>query len=74
MTWLYPRLRALRRQGRFVQVEACVVTSSRRFEGRSFALTFARWSLLQSLYWLGVSPHTLARLYAPVRGAREGKV
>ncbi|HEX8187073.1 MAG TPA: hypothetical protein VF586_01900, partial [Pyrinomonadaceae bacterium] len=65
-------LRALRRQGRFVQAEACVVTSSRRFEGRSFALTFARWSLLQCLYWLGVSPHTLARLYAPVRGAREG--
>jgi rSAM/selenodomain-associated transferase 2 len=63
-------LRALWRQGRFVQVEACVVTSSRRFEGRSFALTFALWSLLQCLYWLGFSPHTLARLYAPVRGRR----
>ena len=61
-------LRALWRQGRFVQAESCVVTSSRRFEGRSFALTFARWSLLQCLYWLGVSPHTLARLYASVRG------
>ncbi len=64
-------LRALWRQGRFVQAESYVVTSSRRFEGRSFALTFARWSLLQGLYWLGVSPHTLARLYAPVRGARR---
>ena len=61
-------LRALWRQGRFVQAEACVITSSRRFEGRSFALTFARWSLLQALYWLGVSPHTLAPLYASVRG------
>jgi rSAM/selenodomain-associated transferase 2 len=61
-------LRALWRQGRFVQAEACVVTSSRRFEGRSFALIFARWSLLQTLYWLGVSPYTLARLYANVRG------
>ncbi|MFL6333117.1 MAG: TIGR04283 family arsenosugar biosynthesis glycosyltransferase [Pyrinomonadaceae bacterium] len=61
-------LRALWRQGRFVQAEACVITSSRRFEGRSFALTFARWSLLQCLYWLGVSPHTLARLYTSVRG------
>ena len=61
-------LRALWRQGRFVQAEACVITSSRRFEGRSFALTFARWSLLQCLYWLGVSPHTLAPLYASVRG------
>lgn len=67
-------LRALRRQGRFVQADACVVTSSRRFEGRSFALAFARWSLLQALYWLGVSPHALARLYAHVRrpGAHEG--
>ena len=63
-------LRALWRQGRFVQADGCVVTSSRRFEGRSFALTFARWSLLQGLYWLGVSPHTLARLYAPVRGGK----
>ena len=67
-------LRALWKQGRFVQADASVVTSSRRFEGRSFALTFARWSLLQGLYWLGVSPHALARLYAHVRlpGAREG--
>lgn len=63
-------LRALWKQGRFVQADAFVVTSSRRFEGRSFALTFARWSLLQTLYWLGVSPHALARLYAHVRGAR----
>lgn len=65
-------LRALWKQGRFVQADGYVVTSSRRFEGRSFAFTFARWSLLQGLYWLGVSPHTLARLYAPVRGARKG--
>ncbi|HEX8559914.1 MAG TPA: TIGR04283 family arsenosugar biosynthesis glycosyltransferase [Pyrinomonadaceae bacterium] len=60
-------LRALWKQGRFVQADACVVTSSRRFEGRSFAHTFARWSFLQALYWLGVSPHALARLYAHVR-------
>jgi rSAM/selenodomain-associated transferase 2 len=65
-------LRALWKQGRFVQAESCVVTSSRRFEGRSFALTFARWSLLQTLYWLGVSPHALARLYAHVRGGGKG--
>lgn len=56
-------LRALWRQGRFAQADSFVVTSSRRFARRSFALTFARWSLLQILYWLGVSPHTLARLY-----------
>lgn len=64
-------VRALRRRGRFVNLTARVVTSSRRFEGRSFALTFARWALLQGLYWLGVSPHRLVRLYANVRGAEK---
>ena len=48
-----------------------VTTSSRRFEGRSFALTFARWSFLQALYWLGVHPRRLERMYAPVRGAKS---
>ncbi|HYY43303.1 MAG TPA: hypothetical protein VE775_11270, partial [Pyrinomonadaceae bacterium] len=47
-------------------------TSSRRFEGRSFALTFARWSCLQVLYWLGVHPRTLGRMYAPIRGLDAG--
>ncbi len=62
-------LRRLRRHGggRFVHLPCAVVTSSRRFEGRSFALTFARWSFLQTLYWFGVHPRTLHRLYAPVR-------
>jgi rSAM/selenodomain-associated transferase 2 len=63
-------VRRLRGAGRVAHLSARVTTSSRRFEGRSFALTFARWSLLQLLYWLGVSPHALGRLYAPVRGAR----
>ncbi len=61
-------LRRLWRRGRFVHLAAEVVTSSRRFAGRSFALTFARWAILQGLYWLGVHPRTLCRLYAPVRG------
>jgi GT2 family glycosyltransferase len=66
-------VRRLRARGRLVHLSAQVVTSSRRFEGRSFARTFARWSFLQALYWLGVSPHTLDRLYAPVRrrGGRD---
>jgi rSAM/selenodomain-associated transferase 2 len=66
-------LRRLRRRGRFLHLDAEVVTSSRRFAGRSFALTFARWSLLQGLYWAGVHPRTLARLYAPVRGRPAGR-
>jgi rSAM/selenodomain-associated transferase 2 len=64
-------VRRIRRRGALAHLAAPVVTSSRRFEGRSFAFTFARWSLLQMLYWLGVSPHTLGRLYAPVRWRRE---
>ncbi|MDQ1611433.1 MAG: hypothetical protein QOG00_1364 [Pyrinomonadaceae bacterium] len=64
-------VRRLKRRGRLIHLPARVVTSSRRFEGRSFAWTFARWSLLQMLYWLGVNPHTLSRLYAPVRRGND---
>ncbi|HLL73109.1 MAG TPA: TIGR04283 family arsenosugar biosynthesis glycosyltransferase [Pyrinomonadaceae bacterium] len=65
-------VRRLKGRGALVHIGARVVTSSRRFEGRSFAYTFARWSFLQMLYWLGVSPHTLGRLYAPVRRRGRG--
>jgi rSAM/selenodomain-associated transferase 2 len=61
-------VRRLQRRGRMVRLAADVVTSSRRFEGRNFPLTFARWVGLQLLYWLGVSPHALIGLYPPVRG------
>ncbi|MBA3767043.1 MAG: hypothetical protein H0W99_08665 [Acidobacteria bacterium] len=64
-------MRQLKLTGRMVQIPAVVITSSRRFEGRSFALTFTRWSLLQALYWLGVHPRRLARMYAPVRRTRK---
>lgn len=65
-------VRRLRKTGRVAHLSAAVTTSSRRFEGRSFALTFARWSLLQALYWLGVHPRTLVRMYAPIRGGGAG--
>ena len=58
-------LRELRRIGKFVHLSATVVTSSRRFEDRSFVVTFTRWVLMQLLYWLGVSPGWLGRFYAP---------
>jgi rSAM/selenodomain-associated transferase 2 len=60
-------LRRLRRLGRLSRLPAAVVTSSRRFEGRSFILTFAWWSVLQVLYWLGVPPRHLGWFYAPIR-------
>ncbi len=63
-------LRRLRRHGRIVNLTGVVTTSSRRFAGRSFAWTFARWATMQTLYWMGVSPQRLARMYAPVRARR----
>jgi rSAM/selenodomain-associated transferase 2 len=64
-------VRRLRARGRMVHLRAAVVTSSRRFEGRSFMFTFARWAFLQLLYWAGVNPYLLNRLYAPIRRAHD---
>ena len=61
-------IRRLKRHGRMVHLPITVVTSSRRFEGRSFVVTFARWAALQALYWIGVHPRILGQLYAPIRG------
>jgi len=58
--------RRMRRLGRFVRLNACATTSSRRFEGR-FIRTFALWTFMQVLYWLGVNPNLLNRLYKPLR-------
>ena len=60
-------VRRLRKRGPMVHLPCPVLTSSRRFESDSFLLTFARWSILQGLYWMGISPRKLHRLYAPVR-------
>ncbi|HEY2971601.1 MAG TPA: TIGR04283 family arsenosugar biosynthesis glycosyltransferase [Pyrinomonadaceae bacterium] len=60
-------LRELRKLGGIVHVPATVVTSSRRFEGRRFAFMFAKWMVMQALFWLGIQPRTLGRFYAPVR-------
>ena len=67
-------LRELKRLGGIVHVPATVVTSSRRFERRSFLLAFSRWAGLQVLYWLGAKPKTLARLYAPIRRSQASIV
>ena len=60
-------IKRVKRRGRFVHLPCELVTSSRRFEGRSFTWTFARWTAMQVLYWAGVSPHTLGRIYSPIR-------
>lgn len=56
-------LRELKKIGKFGHLSATVVTSSRRFEGRSFVFTFTHWVALQILFWLGVNPGRLGRLY-----------
>ncbi len=60
-------IKRVRKLGAMVNVPTTVVTSSRRFEGRSFLVTFARWASLHVLYWMGVRPSALGRLYAPIR-------
>ncbi len=57
----------LRKKGRFYHLSQSVTTSSRRFENRSFVLTFGRWSVFQILYWLKFPPQKLAKYYLPIR-------
>jgi len=63
-------VKRIRCAGRFVNLAGPVITSSRRFEDDRFLSTGLLWIVLQTLYWLGLPPHALARLYAPVR--RQG--
>lgn len=60
----------LKREGKLANLSAKVTTSSRRFEKRSFFLTFLRWSLFQGLFWLGVNPNFLAKMYYPIRNTK----
>lgn len=62
-------VKRIARVGRFVTLAGPVTTSSRRFEGGRFVSTGLLWIVLQILYWVGVPPRTLARLYAPIRRA-----
>lgn len=62
----YNLYRRMKRLGKVVHLPAEAITSSRRFEGKFFR-TFALWTTLQSLYWIGVSPHLLNKLYRLAR-------
>ncbi len=57
----------LQKKGRFYHLSQTVTTSSRRFENKSFILTFARWSLFQVAYWFKFPPEKLAKKYLPIR-------
>ena len=65
-------LRRLKRQGRFVHLASRMLTSSRRFEDRNFALIWLHWTTLQLLYWCGVPADVLARWYSHARGKTGG--
>ncbi len=67
----YDFVRRLERAGRTIRVESPpLVTSSRKFAGRHPIAIFCGWSVVHILYWLGVAPERLVRLYYP-RGWRR---
>lgn len=57
----------LKRAGRMAALRSTVVTSYRRWEQGGPAKTIALMWLLRGLYWLGISPRTLTRMYVHVR-------
>lgn len=60
----YDLVRRLRRAGPTVCItEPPLVTSSRRFAGRHPAAIVLGWACIHLLYWLGIDPKRLARLY-----------
>lgn len=65
-------VRKLSKEGEIITLPGSVTTSSRRFADGKFIFTFLRWTILQMLFWLGVSPHKLVKIYFPTDG-RESK-
>jgi rSAM/selenodomain-associated transferase 2 len=57
----------LKRTGPTAAIRECVTTSFRRWEQQGPLRTILLMWFLRFLYWIGVSPRRLARLYATVR-------
>jgi len=57
----------LKRVGRMAALQSTAVTSYRRWEQGGPLKTIALMWLLRSLYWMGISPHALTRMYVHVR-------
>ena len=60
-------IRRLKRHGRTTIIDTPVVTSARRFESRGTLRTIATNYLIWTLYFAGVPPARLARLYRDIR-------
>ncbi|RMH18465.1 MAG: glycosyltransferase [Acidobacteria bacterium] len=60
-------IRRLKRYGRTVLLEPPVITAARRFHDQGIARTVGLNYLIWLLYFAGVSPHRLARLYRQIR-------
>jgi GT2 family glycosyltransferase len=59
--------RRLQQAGRIVALRDTVVTSFRRWHTQGPLRTIVLMWTLRFLYWVGVSPHQLARVYRSVR-------
>jgi len=69
----YDFVRRLERAGPTICIDdPPLVTSSRRFAGRSPAAIVLGWLEIHALFHLGVSPSRLARLYYGGKAQREG--
>jgi rSAM/selenodomain-associated transferase 2 len=64
--------RRLKRKGAIAALTATVTTSFRRWEQQGPVRTILLMWTLRFLYWIGVSPHRLAHLYAMVREEARG--
>jgi rSAM/selenodomain-associated transferase 2 len=65
----YDLARRLEKRGPTICIEeAPVITSSRRFEGRSAPAIVFGWLKIHALYHLGVPPERLARIYKSSEG------
>ncbi|MGH7229423.1 MAG: TIGR04283 family arsenosugar biosynthesis glycosyltransferase [Nitrospiraceae bacterium] len=59
--------RRLKRTGRLSALRSKVITSYRRWDTRGPLRTILLMWVLRFLYWIGISPHRITRLYTAVR-------
>jgi GT2 family glycosyltransferase len=63
----YDFARRLRRAGKLAYLDEPIWVSDRRWRNNGLLSTLASWFFIQSLYYAGVPPEQLARLYRHIR-------